>query len=131
MTTNLRAFYLPVLGFLVACGEPVEPEPIQGSATGATAFIGSPAEPRTVNVSIPPHPYMAAQGRSAMHADGYSSDVHPAGGPLGDNTRMNSRVPMSSDSSSLRSSAKQSGNSHCSSGLAWSKPPGFFSNRAR
>ncbi len=92
MPTKLGSICFSLLGFLVACGEPEFPEPIRGDATGAPAFIGSPAEPRPVTVSIPPHPYMAAQGRNAMHADGYSSDVHPTGGPMGHNTRINSRV---------------------------------------
>jgi hypothetical protein len=35
---------------------------------------------------------MAAQGRNAMHSDGYSSDVHPTDGPLGNNIQMISRV---------------------------------------
>ena len=77
---------------LAGCGEPVEPKPITGEAGSAPEFIGEPAVARPIAVSIPPHPFMSQQGLNAMHADGYSSDVHPGGGPLGRNIRMNSRV---------------------------------------
>ena len=74
--------------FVVACGEPLEPKPIVGDSASAPAFIGAPASPRPIDVTIPAHPFIAQQGLNAMHADGYSSDVHPGGGPLGNNVQM-------------------------------------------
>ena len=58
----------------------------------APAFIGQPATAKSIDFDRPAHPYMGAQGLNAMHSDGYSSDVHPGGGPLGNNIQMNSRV---------------------------------------
>ena len=77
---------------LPACSEPVAPKPIEGEPGSAPAFIGEPARAKPIAFDVPAHPYMAAQGRNAMHADGYSSDVHPGGGPLGNNIQMISRV---------------------------------------
>lgn len=90
---NLRtlACLLPAL-LLSACSEPTDPKSIEGEQGTAPAFIGQPATPRPVEFSVPPHPYMGAQGLNAMHSDGYSSDVHPGGSPLGNNIQMISRV---------------------------------------
>jgi hypothetical protein len=77
---------------LLACSEPTDPKPIEGAQGSAPAFIGQPATARPVAFSVPAHPYMGAQGLNAMHADGYSSDVHPGGGPLGNDIQMVSRV---------------------------------------
>jgi hypothetical protein len=77
---------------ILACAEPHEPRPIEGAEGSAARFIGKPASASPVDISIPTHPYMGRQGLNAMHADGYSSDVHPGDGPLGRNIQMNSRV---------------------------------------
>ena len=77
---------------LLACSEPTDPKPIEGATAAAPAFIGKPATPKPITFDMPPHPYMGAQGLNAMHSDGYSSDVHPGGGPLGNNIQMISRV---------------------------------------
>ena len=83
---------------LVSCGgEPVDPEPIEGSAGDAPAFIGHAATAKPVSVVIPSHPFMAPVGVNTMHADGYSSDVHPGGGPLGNNIQINTRVGVTSE----------------------------------
>ena len=71
------------LVILAGCSEPFEPTPIEGATGSAPALVGGPASPQPVDFSLPPHPYMSRQGVNAMHSDGYSSDVHPSGGPLG------------------------------------------------
>ena len=78
--------------FLPGCSEPIDPKPIAGDTSRAPAFIGKPATAKPIEFYMPPHPYMGAQGLNAMHSDGYSSDVHPGGGPLGNNIQMISRV---------------------------------------
>jgi sugar lactone lactonase YvrE len=88
--TRLLCALLPLL--LLACSEPMDPKPIEGAASPAAAFIGQPATARPIEFHVPPHPHMGAQGLNAMHADGYSSDVHPGVGPLGNNIQMVSRV---------------------------------------
>ena len=77
---------------LVACSEPLDPRPITGAIAAAPAFIGQAATANPIDFDMPAHPYLGAQGLNAMHADGYSSDVHPGGGPLGNNIQMISRV---------------------------------------
>ena len=76
---------------LSACGSPEQPTPIEGSATTAPAFIGSPASPSSFEGFAGEHVFMAPAGKSTMHADGYNSDVHQVSGPLGINPQMNTR----------------------------------------
>lgn len=85
------------LVLLAGCKEPTAPAPIAGDATQAPAFVGAPATPHPVEGRVPPHPFMAAPGRSTMHADAYGSNTHPGPGPLGFApavvTRRGSRAP--------------------------------------
>ncbi|WP_419999236.1 hypothetical protein [Streptomyces boninensis] len=54
-------------------------------------YVGTPAPSRPLTgASQPQHPYLAANGRSGMHADGASSDTHPYAGPLGRNPTVTS-----------------------------------------
>ncbi|MFE2990347.1 hypothetical protein [Streptomyces sp. NPDC059262] len=47
-------------------------------------YAGAPAEARPVPGQAPPqHPYLAANGRSGMHADAAGSGTYPWSGPLG------------------------------------------------
>ena len=59
---------------------PIPPGPGQGSEA---TFVGRPAEadPRT-SFRVPPHPFMAANGRSNMHNDAYMTDAYAWAGPL-------------------------------------------------
>ena len=64
----------------------VPPQPITEGPDAATLpkFSGRPADQRPVAVPDPPrHPFMAPNGRSNLHVDGYQSDVHQGPGPLG------------------------------------------------
>ena len=64
----------------------VPPQPIpEGSNAGSLpVFSGQPATQHPVAVPDPPrHPFMAPNGRSNLHVDGYQSDVHQGPGPLG------------------------------------------------
>jgi hypothetical protein len=60
--------------------------PIQNDPTAAPVeqFTGSPAQPRRIKAAEPPrHPFMAPNGRSNLHDDGYQTDVYWTAGPLG------------------------------------------------
>ncbi|UVJ44669.1 hypothetical protein NVV94_03430 [Pseudomonas sp. LS1212] len=81
---------LPLLGVLSACSEPHDPVPL-ASESNAPALIGAAATAHPLTGAIPANPYMAANGSSYMHADGYSSDSHPGPGPLGREMQVNSR----------------------------------------
>src|SRR5215218_10494693 len=64
----------------------VPPQPIPEGPDAATLpqFSGRPADPHPVAVPDPPrHPFMAPNGRSNLHVDGYQTDVHQGPGPLG------------------------------------------------
>ena len=71
---------------LAAPARAVPPQPIpEGPDAGSLpVFSGQPATQRPVAVPDPPrHPFMAPNGRSNLHVDGYQSDVHQGPGPLG------------------------------------------------
>jgi hypothetical protein len=88
---------LPVLSALLALAvaapaAAVPPQPIAEGPDAASLprFSGKPATPRRVAAPDPPrHPFMAPNGRSNLHVDGYQSDVHQGPGPLG--RRMENR----------------------------------------
>src|SRR5688572_4115623 len=64
----------------------------EGNAAGAPAFVGEPAvqEPVDAPPLAPPHPFMAANGRSNIHDDAYMSDAYEGPGPLGRGTTRSS-----------------------------------------
>ena len=63
---------------------PPQPIPEGPDAGSLPVFSGTPATQRPVAVPDPPrHPFMAPNGRSNLHVDGYQSDVHQGPGPLG------------------------------------------------
>jgi hypothetical protein len=82
---------LPVIVALVvlvaaapAAAVPPQPIPEGPDAAALPRFSGRPATPHPVSVPDPPrHPFMAPNGRSNLHVDGYQSDVHQGPGPLG------------------------------------------------
>ena len=76
--------------YLLGRAEPVKPIAIEG-AYNNVVVMGASAVASPLNFVMPIHPYMANQGVNAMHADSYSSDVHPGGGPLGNNPNMTTR----------------------------------------
>jgi hypothetical protein len=61
----------------------------QGELAGQKTFTGHKAKPHRVHAPrIPRHPFMAANGRNAVHNDAYQSDTYRNSGPLGDNLRV-------------------------------------------
>ena len=80
-----------LLLLLVGCGEPRDPVPLVSAARTGTSTSHWTGTPAAVEYYAPAHPYMAAQGRNSMHSDSFNSDVHPSGGPVGENTTMVSR----------------------------------------
>ncbi len=63
----------------------VIPIPQQLFAKPVPDFIGDPAVPNPITdvLPVPEHPFMAPNGRSALHLDGYQSDTYTTPGPLG------------------------------------------------
>ena len=46
-------------------------------------YEGRPAQARPVQMAVPQHPFLAGNGRSSMHGDGWATDTYPWAGPLG------------------------------------------------
>src|SRR4029450_8818666 len=61
----------------------------------APAFTGSTATAHRVRgvTRVPRHPFMAPNGRSNIHSDGYMTDTHAVSGPLGDGAEDSSLLP--------------------------------------
>ncbi|MDQ1741329.1 MAG: hypothetical protein QOE53_2981 [Pseudonocardiales bacterium] len=67
-----------------AAAVPPRPIPEGPDAAALPKFSGRPAVPQPVSVpDAPRHPFMAPNGRSNLHVDGYQTDVHQGPGPLG------------------------------------------------
>jgi hypothetical protein len=66
------------------------PVPIPAGPGGAgKAFTGHAAKRHPIKApKIPRHPFMAANGRNAVHNDAYQSDTYRNSGPLGRNMRV-------------------------------------------
>src|SRR5688572_12111589 len=75
---------------LVACTEERQARLIPGQSHGMP-LQGAPAVAQVFAGDVVAHPFMAAPGSAAMHADGASSDVHAFMSPLGNNTKVHSR----------------------------------------
>ncbi len=69
----------------------VIPIPQQPFAQPVPEFIGAPAVPKTIPARpVPQSPFMAPNGRSALHLDAYQSDTYFTAGPLGHSPEVTS-----------------------------------------
>jgi hypothetical protein len=64
------------------------PIPPGAGALVTPTYVGSPATPRPVQLEIPQHPFLAPNGRSSMHDDGWATDAYRGPGPLGRSPRV-------------------------------------------
>ena len=85
-----------VLGVLVAAPNAVAVTEIPSDPPNGPSlipgFLGSPASADPVRApAIPRHPFMAANGASNVHNDGYQSDTYTYPGPLGRDPEVNSQ----------------------------------------
>jgi hypothetical protein len=61
----------------------------QADLSGLTVFTGHKAKPHPVAAPrVPRHPFMAANGRNAVHNDAYQTDTYRNSGPLGGSMRV-------------------------------------------
>jgi hypothetical protein len=61
----------------------------ESELSGLTLFTGHRAKPHRVNAPrVPRHPFMAANGRNAVHNDAYQTDTYRNSGPLGGSLRV-------------------------------------------
>src|SRR4051812_38792836 len=67
---------------------PPIPQPA-GDLAGLRLFSGHKATPHPVAAPrVPRHPFMAVNGRNAVHNDAYQTDTYRNSGPLGPNLRV-------------------------------------------
>ncbi|WP_028475842.1 hypothetical protein [Nocardia sp. CNY236] len=90
-----RFLRLPLLAAALAvAAAPVQAAPIDQGPAGPDVpqFIGTPAtaNPITGVPPIPQHPYLAPNGNSGIHGDGWMSDTYTRPGPLGHSPQTNS-----------------------------------------
>jgi hypothetical protein len=83
---ELVALGAVALGLVAAPASFAAPQPIpQDPDPGAVpTYEGAPASPRRIAAREPPrHPFMAPNGRSNLHNDGFQTDTYWIAGPLG------------------------------------------------
>jgi hypothetical protein len=66
------------------------PIPPGGGLLVTPSYVGSPAIPTPIDLAVPQHPGLAANGTSSMHNDGWASDAYPGPGPLGKDPEVDS-----------------------------------------
>ncbi|NDZ78967.1 hypothetical protein G3I19_10605 [Streptomyces sp. SID10853] len=96
-TSKWRRAAIPAASLAAALALAVAAAPAQavplptGPGTGQVPrFTGHAAAPRPVPGSEIHNPFMAQDGRSAMHGDSYASNTQPQNGPLGHSPAVNS-----------------------------------------
>jgi hypothetical protein len=73
-----------------AVAAPIAEDPTPGDVP---QFAGSAATPHRLKASEPPrHPFMAPNGRSNLHNDGYQTDAYWSAGPLGHDMQVRSNA---------------------------------------
>src|SRR5215213_299253 len=84
----LAALVAAVLAAPTACAATPIPHD-QRDLAGLDLFTGHKASPHPVAAPrVPRHPFMAANGRNAVHNDAYQTDTYRNSGPLGSNLRV-------------------------------------------
>jgi hypothetical protein len=81
-----------VAGLAAAATALAAPPPIPqtaGDLSGLKLFTGHKAKPHPIKApKVPRHPFMAANGRNAVHNDAYQTDTYRNRGPLGSKLRV-------------------------------------------
>ena len=78
---------LPGSAWAQIAGAPVTPIPTDPGNGSITPFEGMTASANGVTAAeVPQHPFLAPNGRSNIHNDGYMSDTYTVSGPLGGGT---------------------------------------------
>jgi len=73
-----------LVGIVVIVPDGYLPIPPGMGALVTPRYLGSPATPDPLDLQVPQHPRLAANGTSTTHNDGWSTDAYPGPGPLGE-----------------------------------------------
>ncbi len=64
------------------------PIPPGGGLLVTPSYEGAAATPKPIDLTVPQHPQLAANGTSSMHGDGWATDAYPGSGPLGEDPEV-------------------------------------------
>ena len=64
------------------------PIPPGGGLLVTPSYEGSAATAEPIDLAVPQHPHLAANGNSSMHNDGWATDAYTGPGPLGDDPEV-------------------------------------------
>ncbi len=92
MKKLMRPGLLLMALWLIACSDQRVATPLPDNGVTPKAYVAANWQPKVLELVAPEHPFMAPAGRSAMHSDGYNSDVHHSSGPHSDTPTMHSRL---------------------------------------
>src|SRR5262249_31381329 len=72
----------------------VPPLPVGSTATSAPSFLGKAAKPHPIarGFKVPRDPFLAPNGVSNLHVDGYQTDAYDRPGPRGRNLSVTSTL---------------------------------------
>lgn len=85
----IAASIAALAGLVLVIPDGVLPLPTGGGLAVTPSYVGRPVAARPITgVDIPQHPFMAPNGRSAMHTDAASSDAYEGPGPLGNDPEV-------------------------------------------
>ncbi len=73
-----------VAGLVVLAPDGLLPIPPGIGSLSTPRYLGSPATPDPIDLPVPQHPRLAANGTSSTHQDAWSTGAHPGPGPLGE-----------------------------------------------
>ncbi len=77
-----------LVGVVVLIPDGYLPIPPGAGALVTPDYAGRPAIPKPIEVRLPQHPHLSANGTSSMHNDGWASDAYEGPGPLGESPRV-------------------------------------------
>ncbi len=79
---------LALVGIVILIPDGYLPVPPGIGAMAAPRYTGRPALPNPIELDVPQHPRLAANGSSSMHNDGWASDAYAGPGPLGESPEV-------------------------------------------
>jgi hypothetical protein len=82
------AAVVALVGIVVVIPDGWLPIPPGPGVMVTPAYVGRPATPHPIEMTVPRHPGMAPNGASSMHNDAWASDAYPWAGPLGESPEV-------------------------------------------